>query len=33
MPNIRDWLARIQAQPQWMHPYRLMPGYPLQQSG
>jgi len=27
-PNIRDWLARIQAEPRWVHPYQLMPGYP-----
>jgi glutathione S-transferase len=28
LPNIRDWLARIQAEPRWVHPYRLMPGHP-----
>ena len=24
----RDWLARIEAEPRWVHPYRLMPGHP-----
>lgn len=28
-PNVRDWLARIRAQPGWRHPYDLMPGHPL----
>ena len=28
LPNIRDWLARIQAEPRWVHPYQLMPGHP-----
>jgi glutathione S-transferase len=28
-PNIRDWLARIQSEPRWLHPYVLMPGHPL----
>ncbi len=28
-PNIRDWAARIAALPGWVHPYQLMPGYPL----
>lgn len=28
-PNLRDWLARIQAEPGWVHPYQLMPGHPL----
>jgi glutathione S-transferase len=28
-PNIRDWLARIRAEPRWVHPYQLMPGHPL----
>ena len=28
-PNIRDWLERIRSEPRWMHPYELMPGYPL----
>jgi glutathione S-transferase len=28
LPNIRDWLARIQAEPRWVHTYRLMPGHP-----
>jgi glutathione S-transferase len=27
-PAIRDWLARIAAEPRWVHPYRLMPGHP-----
>ncbi|MEJ7668387.1 MAG: glutathione S-transferase family protein [Casimicrobiaceae bacterium] len=27
-PHIRDWLARIAAEPRWRHPYQLMPGYP-----
>ena len=27
-PHIRDWLARLRAQPRWMHPYALMPGHP-----
>lgn len=27
-PNIRDWLARIRAEPRWKHPYALMPGHP-----
>ena len=27
-PNLRDWLARIRAQPRWVHPYELMPGHP-----
>ena len=27
-PHIRDWLARIQAEPRWVHPYQLMPGHP-----
>ena len=31
-PNIRDWLARIQAEPRWVHPYQLMPGHPLPQA-
>ena len=31
-PNVRDWLARIQAEPRWVHPYRLMPGHPLPQA-
>ena len=29
---IRDWLKRIQAEPRWVHPYRLMPGHPLPQA-
>ena len=28
-PGIRDWLARIQSEPRWVHPYKLMPGHPL----
>ena len=28
-PNVRDWLARIRAEPRWAHPYELMPGHPL----
>ena len=28
-PAIRDWLARISAQPGFAHPYELMPGHPL----
>lgn len=28
-PNIGAWLARIAALPGWVHPYQLMPGYPL----
>jgi len=28
-PGIRDWLARIQGEPHWVHPYELMPGHPL----
>ncbi|TMH37567.1 MAG: glutathione S-transferase [Betaproteobacteria bacterium] len=31
-PNVRDWLARIRAEPRWMHPYELMPGHPLPRS-
>jgi len=31
-PGIRDWLKRIQAEPRWVHPYRLMPGHPLTQA-
>ena len=27
-PNLRDWLARICAEPRWVHPYELMPGHP-----
>jgi glutathione S-transferase len=33
LPNVRDWLARIQAEPRWVHPYRLMPGHPRSQGG
>jgi len=28
-PGIRAWLARIQSEPGWAHPYVLMPGHPL----
>jgi glutathione S-transferase len=28
-PSIRNWLARIQQEPRWAHPYKLMPGHPL----
>ena len=31
-PNVLDWLARIRAEPRWMHPYELMPGHPLPRS-
>jgi len=31
-PSVRDWLARIQAAPRWVHPYELMPGHPLPQA-
>ena len=27
-PHLRDWLARIRAEPRWVHPYALMPGHP-----
>jgi glutathione S-transferase len=27
-PGIRDWLARIRAEPRWRAPYDLMPGHP-----
>lgn len=27
--NINAWLERIKALPGWVHPYELMPGYPL----
>jgi glutathione S-transferase len=27
-PAIRDWLARIEALPRWVHPYSLLPGHP-----
>jgi glutathione S-transferase len=30
--NVRDWLKRIESQPRWVHPYKLMPGYPRAQS-
>ncbi|MDQ6917262.1 MAG: glutathione binding-like protein [Pseudomonadota bacterium] len=28
-PNVRDWLALIQGDARWVHPYQLMPGHPL----
>jgi glutathione S-transferase len=28
-PAIGAWMARIKALPGWVHPYELMPGYPL----
>jgi glutathione S-transferase len=28
-PNISAWTARIAALPRWVHPYKLLPGYPL----
>jgi glutathione S-transferase len=27
-PGIRGWLERIQSEPRWVHPYKLMPGHP-----
>jgi glutathione S-transferase len=27
-PAIRDWLARLESEPRWVHPYTLMPGHP-----
>jgi glutathione S-transferase len=27
-PHVRDWLARIEGEPRWVHPYRLLPGHP-----
>jgi len=32
-PGIEAWLQRIKALPGWVHPYELMPGYPLQKQG
>jgi glutathione S-transferase len=29
-PAIAKWLERIKALPGWEHPYKLMPGYPLE---
>lgn len=29
-PRIAGWLARLRALPGWVHPYELMPGYPLE---
>jgi glutathione S-transferase len=29
-PAIGTWLGRIKALPGWEHPYKLMPGYPLE---
>jgi len=28
-PGIERWIARIAAEPGWVHPYALMPGHPL----
>ena len=28
-PSIRDWLEGIRSEPDWAHPYDLMPGHPL----
>jgi glutathione S-transferase len=28
-PGIQRWLERIQSEPRWAHPYKLMPGHPL----
>ena len=28
-PGIKNWLARIQQEPRWVHPYKLMPGHPV----
>ena len=28
-PGIARWLLRIQSEPRWAHPYKLMPGHPL----
>jgi len=28
-PGVSQWLERIAALPNWVHPYELMPGYPL----
>jgi glutathione S-transferase len=28
-PGIARWLERIQSEPRWAHPYKLMPGHPL----
>ncbi len=28
-PGIRNWLERLQSEPRWVHPYKLMPGHPL----
>jgi len=27
-PHVRDWIARLRAEPGWVHPYALMPGHP-----
>jgi len=29
--NIQSWLNRIKSLPGWVHPYELMPGYPLEE--
>jgi glutathione S-transferase len=31
-PGLRDWLARLRAEPRWVHPYALMPGHPRPQA-
>ena len=31
-PAIDAWLGRIKALPGWVHPYELMPGYPLRKN-
>jgi len=28
-PHVMQWLERIAALPNWVHPYELMPGHPL----
>ena len=28
-PAIQRWIDRIQSEPRWVHPYKLMPGHPL----
>lgn len=32
-PAIKSWLERIQELPGWVHPYELMPGHPLPDTG
>jgi len=29
LPNVDRWLGQIEALPNWIHPYDLMPGHPL----